>query len=57
MLFWVKNFSIFLNFNEYLLDENKEISQVGASKVVQARVEEILKLAKISIKNLRIGLC
>lgn len=35
-----------------MADENKEISQVGASKVVQARVEEILKLAKISIKNL-----
>lgn len=35
-----------------MADENKEISQVGASKVVQARIEEILKLAKISIKNL-----
>ena len=35
-----------------MADEEKEISQVGISKVVEARVAEILKLAKISIKNL-----
>lgn len=32
--------------------EKKEISQVGISKVVEARVREILKLAKNEIKNL-----
>ena len=32
--------------------EKKEISQVGISKVVEARVEEILNLAKKEIKNL-----
>ena len=32
--------------------EEKEISQVGVSKVVEARVKEILKLAKNEIKNL-----
>ena len=32
--------------------ERKEISQVGASKVVEARIREILKLAKNEIKNL-----
>lgn len=32
--------------------ERKEISQVGASKVVEARIKEILKLAKNEIKNL-----
>lgn len=32
--------------------ERKEISQVGASKVVEARLREILKLAKNEIKNL-----
>ena len=32
--------------------EFKEISQVGVSKVVEARVREILKLAKNEIKNL-----
>ena len=32
-------------------DEKKEISQVGVSKVVEARVREILKLAKKEIKN------
>ena len=32
--------------------ELKEISQVGVSKVVEARVREILKLAKNEIKNL-----
>ena len=32
--------------------EIKEISQVGVSKVVEARVREILKLAKNEIKNL-----
>ena len=33
-------------------DEKKEISQVGISKVVEARLEEILNLAKKEIKNL-----
>lgn len=33
-------------------DEKKEISQVGISKVVEARIEEILNLAKKDIKNL-----
>lgn len=33
-------------------DETKEINQVGVSKVVEARVREILKLAKNEIKNL-----
>ena len=33
-------------------DEEKEISQVGISKVVEARLEEILNLAKKEIKNL-----
>lgn len=33
-------------------DEEKEISQVGISKVVEARLEEILNLAKKGIKNL-----
>ena len=33
-------------------DSKKEISQVGISKVVEARVREILKLAKNEIKNL-----
>lgn len=33
-------------------DEKKEISQVGISKVVEARIEEILNLAKKEIKNL-----
>lgn len=32
--------------------KTKEISQVGVSKVVEARVDEILKLAKNEIKNL-----
>ena len=32
--------------------ERKEISQVGISKVVEARLKEILKLAKNEIKNL-----
>ncbi len=32
--------------------EVKEISQVGVSKVVQSRIDEILKLAKNEIKNL-----
>ena len=32
--------------------EKKEISQVGISKVVEARLKEILKLAKNEIKNL-----
>ena len=32
--------------------ERKEISQVGASQVVEARIREILKLAKNEIKNL-----
>ena len=32
--------------------ETKEISQLGVSKVVEARVREILKLAKNEIKNL-----
>ena len=32
--------------------EKKEISQVGVSKVVEARVREILKLSKNEIKNL-----
>jgi len=32
--------------------ESKEITQVGISKVVEARVREILKLAKNEIKNL-----
>lgn len=32
--------------------EKKEISQVGVSKVVEARIREILKLAKNEIKNL-----
>ncbi len=32
--------------------EKKEISQVGISKVVEARLEEILKLAKNELKNL-----
>ncbi len=32
--------------------EEKEISQVGVSKVVEARLKEILKLAKNEIKNL-----
>ena len=35
-----------------MADENKEISQVGVSKVVEARLMEILKLAKNEIKNL-----
>ena len=35
-----------------MADEDKEISQVGISKVVEARIEEILKLAKNEIKNL-----
>ena len=33
-------------------DNKREISQVGVSKVVEARVREILKLAKNEIKNL-----
>lgn len=33
-------------------DEKKEISQIGISKVVEARIEEILNLAKKEIKNL-----
>ena len=33
-------------------DESKEIDQVAVSKVVEARVREILKLAKNEIKNL-----
>jgi len=33
-------------------DNKKEINQVAASKVVEARVKEILKLAKNEIKNL-----
>ena len=33
-------------------NERREISQVGASKVVEARLREILKLAKNEIKNL-----
>ena len=33
-------------------DNKKEINQVGVSKVVEARVAEILKLAKNEIKNL-----
>lgn len=33
-------------------EEKKEISQVGISKVVEARLEEILNLAKKEIKNL-----
>jgi len=33
-------------------DEVKDINQVGASKIVEARVREILKLAKNEIKNL-----
>ena len=33
-------------------DEKKEISQVGVSKVVEARIREILNLAKNEIKNL-----
>ncbi len=33
-------------------DETKEINQLGVSKVVEARVREILKLAKNEIKNL-----
>ena len=32
--------------------ETKEVSQVGVSKVVEARLDEILKLAKNEIKNL-----
>lgn len=35
-----------------MADEKKEISQLGISKVVEARIEEILKLAKNEIKNL-----
>ena len=37
---------------KYSDNETKEISQVGLSKVVEARVSEILKLAKKEIKNL-----
>ena len=39
---------------EFMLDKNtkKEINQLGVSKVVEARVREILKLAKNEIKNL-----
>ena len=37
---------------KYSDSETKEISQVGLSKVVEARVSEILKLAKKEIKNL-----
>ena len=39
---------------EFSIDKNttKELNQVGASKVVEARVREILKLAKNEIKNL-----
>lgn len=33
-------------------DNKKEINQVGVSKVVEARIREILKLAKNEIKNL-----
>ena len=33
-------------------EESKEVNQVGVSKVVEARVREILKLAKNEIKNL-----
>lgn len=33
-------------------DEIKEVNQVGVSKVVEARIKEILKLAKNEIKNL-----
>lgn len=33
-------------------DEVKEVNQVGVSKVVEARIKEILKLAKNEIKNL-----
>ena len=33
-------------------DNQKEINQVGVSKVVEARIREILKLAKNEIKNL-----
>ena len=33
-------------------DHKKEINQVGASKVVEARIREILKLSKNEIKNL-----
>ena len=33
-------------------DDTKEISQLGVSKVVEARVRELLKLAKNEIKNL-----
>ena len=33
-------------------NEEKEISQISASKVVEARIKEILKLAKNEIKNL-----
>ncbi len=33
-------------------DEIKEVNQVGISKVVEARIKEILKLAKNEIKNL-----
>ncbi len=33
-------------------DEKKDLNQVGVSKVVEARVREILKLAKNEIKNL-----
>lgn len=35
-----------------MADLGKEISQTGVSKVVEARLEEILKLAKNEIKNL-----
>lgn len=38
-----------INVNE---ENKKEINQVGVSKVVEARVREILKLAKNEIKNL-----
>ncbi|MBE6158135.1 MAG: cell division protein FtsA [Firmicutes bacterium] len=37
---------------KYNDNDTKEISQVGLSKVVEARVTEILKLAKKEIKNL-----
>jgi cell division protein FtsA len=33
-------------------DNSKELNQVGVSKVVEARIREILKLAKNEIKNL-----
>ena len=37
---------------ESALESKKEVHQLGVSKIVEARVREILKLAKNEIKNL-----